>query len=218
MGSRTFRELAPDQQVAIAAYGAKLLALLRRELPYDERGDGLDPPLLPMSDDARAQWIAFADHLERMLAPGAELHDISGFANKMPEHAARIAAVLQVFDDPEAEELRAEYLKRGIRLAEYYAGEALRLHGAAHIGVELREAEKLRRWLAEKWDQPHITIQFVMRYGPGSMRKKGSIERLFAVLADHNWLRQVTNVNVYDKAKNAEKIARIAWEIRERMS
>jgi hypothetical protein len=38
MGSRRVRELAPEHQNAIATYGARLLVLLRRELPYDERG------------------------------------------------------------------------------------------------------------------------------------------------------------------------------------
>jgi hypothetical protein len=171
-----------------------------------------------MSPAAQAAWVEFDAHLEPMRAPGAELHEISGFANKLPEHAARIAAVLQVFDDPEAEELSAEYLARGIALAEYYASEALRLHDATRIGVELKEAEKLRQWLAAKWDQPHVTVQSLQRYGPGSMREKAGIERLLNVLADHNWLRQVTNVAVYDKAKRVEKIARVAWELRERMS
>ena len=50
------------------------------------------------------------------------------------------------------------------------------------------------------------------------MREKAGIERLLNVLADHNWLRQVTNIAVYDKAKRVEKIARVAWELREHMS
>jgi hypothetical protein len=219
MGSRDpRRKLTPEHHLAIATYGAKLLALLRRDLPYDERGDGLDPPVLPMSPDAQVAWVEFDAHLEPMRAPGAELHEISGFANKLPEHAARIAAVLQVFDDPEVGELGSDYLARGISLAEYYASEALRLHGAARIGVELKEAEKLRKWLTAKWDQPHVTVQSLQRYGPGSMREKAGIERLLNVLADHNWLRRVTNVKVYDRTKDAEKIARVAWELRERMS
>jgi hypothetical protein len=214
MGSRKIRDLEPEHQTAIMTYGAKLLALLRRDLPYDERGDGLEPPVLPMSIAACSRWVAFADHLERMLVPGAELHEVSGFANKLPEHAARIAAVLQVFDDPDAGELNSAYLARGIKLAEYYASEALRLHGAARIGAELQDAERLRQWLLEKWDQPHITVQFLQRFGPGSMRAKARIEKLLAVLADHCWLNQVHNVKVYDKAKDAEKIARVAWEIK----
>jgi hypothetical protein len=221
MGSRKFRDLAPEHQTAIAAYEAKMLGLLRHSLPYDERGDGLEPPALIMSSDARADWIDFADQIETMLAPGGELREISGLANKLPEHAARIAAVLQTFDDPEAEELSNDYLERGIELAEFYASEALRLHGAARIGVELREADRLRAWLSEKWDQLYITVRAVQQFGPGSMREKARIERLLNVLADHNWLAKVSNAPVREKAADGsvqERIARVAWAIAGKVS
>jgi hypothetical protein len=207
MGSRKFRDLAPEHQTAVATYGAKMLALLRRKLPYDERGDGLEPSPLLMSPAARKQWIAFDAHLEPMRAPGAQLHDISGFANKLPEHAARIAAVLQVFDEPEAEELTPDYLARGIKLAEFYASEALRLHGAARIGVELKEAEKLRAWLIEKWSEPYITVRDLQQKGPRASRDKAQIERQLATLEAHNWVAKAANVTV------GERIARVAWAI-----
>jgi hypothetical protein len=222
MGSRKFRELAPEHQAAIAAYNTQMLGLLRRSLPYDERFDGLEPPPLIMSSSARARWIDFANHIEPMLvAAGGELHEISGFANKLPEHAARIAAVLQTFDDPDSGELNSDYLARGIELAEFYASEALRLHGAARIGVELKEAERLRAWLSEKWKQPYITVRALQQFGPGSMREKGCIERLLNVLADHNWLAKVHNVPVREDAADGsvqERLARVAWAIAGRVS
>ncbi len=211
MGSRTFRQLAPQHQAAITTYCVKLLALLRRDLPYDERGDGLVPPRLIMSNEAQTHWIDFADHIETMLAPGGDLREISGFANKLPEHAARIAAVLQIFDDPEAEELSADYLARGIELAEFYASEADRLHSAARVGTELREAEKLRVWLDEKWDQSHVTVRDIQRSGPGSLREKARIERTLGILTDHNWVAKVSNAQV------SERITRVAWAIKGRM-
>ena len=188
MGSRKIRELASEHQTAIVTYGAKMLALLRRELPYDERGDGLEPPPLIMSSAARAAWIAFDAHLEPMRAPGAALHEISGFANKLPEHAARIAAVLQVFDQPDAEELTPDYLAHGIKLAEYYASEALRLHGAARVGVELKEAEKLRQWLTEKWDQPHVAVRNIQQWATRIARK--SPHRIHAQCVGGSWLAE----------------------------
>ncbi len=212
MGSRRFRELEPEHQAAIASYCAKTLSLLRRSLPYDERGDGLEPPALIMSPDARAQWIELADHVEAMLTPGGELHEISGFANKLAEHAARIAAVLQTFDDPGAGGLNSDYLARGIELAEFYASEALRLHGAARIGIHLKEAERLRVWLAEKWREPYITVRDLQQKGPRSSRDKAQIERQLATLEAHNWVAKESNVTV------SERLARVAWAIAGRVS
>jgi hypothetical protein len=40
----------------------------------------------------RPLWIKFADHVERAIAAGGELESIRSLANKLPEHAARLAA------------------------------------------------------------------------------------------------------------------------------
>jgi hypothetical protein len=111
----------PPHESAIAAYHAKTLALLRHPLPYDDRGEALKPLRLNTTD-ARRQWIAFSDEVDAAaLKPGLRLHEISGFASKITEHAARIAAVLAVYDEPAVQRLDTHHLKRGIELANYYA-------------------------------------------------------------------------------------------------
>jgi hypothetical protein len=207
MGNRPFAELAPQHKLSIATYGAQMLRLLRRDLPYDDRQDGLQPPPLSMTGATRAAWIEFYNHLERLLGPGGELHEICGFGNKLAEHATRVAAVLQVFDDPDAEEMDLEYLRRGIKLAEFYAGEALRLHSASRIGAELRDAERLRLWLVDRWSEPNVTIRAIQQRGPTSLREKDRIERLLGILEDHHWVARVSGVSVEGK------VTRAAWAI-----
>jgi hypothetical protein len=199
MGNRPFAELAPQHKLAIATYGAQILSLLRRDLPYDERQDGLEPPPLSMTGTTRAKWIEFSNHVEKLLGPGGELHEISGFGNKLAEHAARIAAVLQVFDDPEAKAMELDYLRRGIELAEFYAAEAHRLHSASRIGVELRDAERLRIWLIDRWGEPYVTVRVIQQRGPTSFREKDRIERLLDVLEAHHWVARVSSVTVEGK-------------------
>ena len=80
IGRRPFKEVTAEHQVAIDAYNEHMLSLLRRDLPYDDRGDGLDPRTLPMAADTRREWIRFHDHIEAMCLPGGQLHDISGLA------------------------------------------------------------------------------------------------------------------------------------------
>jgi hypothetical protein len=121
--------------------------------------------------------------------------------------AARIAAVLQVFDDPEAEAMKPEYLARGIELAEFYANEALRLQSASRIGMDLRDAERLRLWLIDRWSEPYVTIRAIQRGGPGSLREKNRIEQLLHILEAHNWVAQVSGITVEGKP------TRTAWAI-----
>jgi hypothetical protein len=83
MGSRPHRALTSSHEAAITAYNEKAVALLRRPLPYDDRGDGLKPPPLEMTADARDRWIAFSDGIDARLKPGSELFDVPGFASKL---------------------------------------------------------------------------------------------------------------------------------------
>jgi hypothetical protein len=212
MGSRKFRDLALGHKLSVGTYGAKMLALLRRNLPYEDdgkgnAGDALDPPALVMTGKTRAEWIRFSDHVEQMLGPCRELSEISGFANKLAEHAARIAGVLQVFDDPDVEELSLDHLVAGIKIAEFFASETLRLHSASRVGLEIRDAEILRRWLMNHWQEPYITVRVIQRVGPGSMREKSRIERLLNVLEAHNWVARMPGATVEGKQ------TRTAWAI-----
>jgi acyl-CoA reductase-like NAD-dependent aldehyde dehydrogenase len=109
----------------------------------------LAPRALPLSPAAREKWIVFQHETERELAPGARLEPIRGLGNRLPAHAARLAAVLTLFEDVEATEVAAAAMDCGIELARYYAGEALRIVGAERVKPELRQAEMVRRWLLE---------------------------------------------------------------------
>ena len=71
----------------------------------------LEPRPLPLSPEARKLWIEFADSVERQLGPSGDLQPISGFAAKLPEHAARIAGVLSMFENPDASLIDAAALE-----------------------------------------------------------------------------------------------------------
>ena len=63
------------------------------------------------------------------------------------EHAARIAGVITIFENPDAAEVSATTLVRAIALSEYYAQTALRLHGGSQVNAKLVAAESLLEWL-----------------------------------------------------------------------
>ena len=59
----------------------------------------LRPECCTLASDARKLWIAFADLIELQIAPEGALSPVKGIANKLPEHAARLAAVLALVSD-----------------------------------------------------------------------------------------------------------------------
>ncbi len=147
----------------------------------------LAPRCLPMTSEARQGWIAFADHIERQIGPGGDMEAIRGLANKLPEHAARLAAVLALVEDLNVPAITGEHLAAGIKLAEHYAGEALRLFETGRIDRDLLLAQRTLNWLLEKWGKEYVGLSDVYRLGPNSIRDAKKARKIMDILEDHGW-------------------------------
>jgi hypothetical protein len=55
-------------------------------------------------------------------------------------------------------------MESGVALAKFYLSEASRLASAAIISVEIDNAEKLRRWLLERWAEPEVLVRGVVNW------------------------------------------------------
>ena len=188
-GTRLWQEPSPGADQAMEAYHARLTEILERTLPLAPgTRNELLPRTLPLSSAARQHWIDFHDDVERRLGPGGELEPVRGLANKLPEHAARIAAVLTLVGEIESAEVGSVEMNAGIELAEYYAAEAMRVLGASGVSAELREAQSLLSWLHARWPGPLVSLPDIYQRGPNSIRDKKRAERAVATLVEHGWL------------------------------
>jgi Protein of unknown function (DUF3987) len=139
-GLRLHRVPQPESDGKIKRYGARLLSILETPLPLAPgKRNELTPPTLRLSPRARRLLIQFGDHAERNLAEGGLFAPIRPLASKLAQHATRIAAVLALVDG-----LHARCAEAGIRLAEHYAKEALRLMEVGTTASDLQRAERLR--------------------------------------------------------------------------
>jgi Protein of unknown function (DUF3987) len=188
-GTRMWREPTTESGLNIKRYGARLLEILERPLPVaQETRNELIPRTVPLSPEARRLWVAFHNHIEKRLGAGGELEPVRGLANKLPEHAARIAAVLTLVGDMQAGEVGAGEMEAGIRLAQHYAAEAMRLFGTSRVSGELREAQQLLAWLLTGWRESRVSLPDIYRRGPNSIRDKARALRAVTILVDHEWL------------------------------
>jgi hypothetical protein len=132
-----------------------------------------------------------ADHIEGSIGPGGPLESIRGLANKLPEHAARLAGVLTFVDNPSDTVIDGAHMASGIKLAEHYAAEALRLFAAGRVDGELRLAQRLLDWLQTQWQEPLVSLPDIYQRGPNAIRDKRTAHRLADLLVDHGWLMPV---------------------------
>jgi hypothetical protein len=129
------------------------------------------------------------DHVERQLGPRASLASIRAFANKVPEHAARLGGVLALVEHLDADDVSSQHLEAGILLAEHYAAEARRLHEAGQSDPKLDLAQRVLDWLASDWPgRPLISVPDLYTFGPGPVRDKRTASRTIDILEDHGWL------------------------------
>ena len=198
-GKRMWREPTPNSDAVIKHYGARLLEILELPLPLvaGTRNE-LAPRTLPLSQEARRLWIAFHDHVEQRLSAGGELEPVRGFANKLPEHAARLAAVLTLAENVEVGEIAGTEMAAGVLLATHYATEAMRLFGASRVSSNLREAQQLLTWMQANWHEPLVSLPDVYQYGPNVIRDAQSARRAVITLADHGWLIPIPAGGVVD--------------------
>jgi hypothetical protein len=188
-GTRLWREPSRESDGALRRYGAHLLDILERPMPLAPGArNELAPRKLPLSSAARRLLIGFYDHVEQRLGAGGELEPIRGLANKLPEHAARIAAVLTLIRDIEAGEVAVAEIEVGIAIAQHYAGEALRLWGASRVSAELHQAQRLLTWLLTSWSAPGVSLPDIYQRGPSAIRDKRSARNAVTILSDHGWL------------------------------
>ncbi len=196
IGTR-FSAIATRDNVGLSRFGNRLRTILDTPMPMDPDSRELTPRQLPLSPEARDKLVAFADKIEGHQRPGGSLAHITGFASKAAEQAARIAAVLTLWQDLDASEVDAKAMGWGIALAQFYLSEARRLSDAASISVETAQAEALRVWLLDRWperadklnrDPETIMARDISNWGPNAMRVTKTASKLMAVLADHGWL------------------------------
>jgi len=188
-GFRISRDPAPESRLNLMTYEARIYEILQLPLPFAAgTANGLAPRILHLSKDAKTLQINFADHIERQIGPDGELRAISGLANKLPEHAARLAGVLALVENPDAHEITEELMARGIVLAQHYASEALRLFQGAKIDNDLRHAARLLDWLHHSWKETNISLPDIYQRGPNSIGSRGTALRLVGILETHGWL------------------------------
>jgi hypothetical protein len=203
------RQVKKTTGPALKRYTARLLQLLRQaQSRVASSNPELRPRALSLSEGARRLWIKFADECEMELSAGGKFEPIRGFANKLPEHALRIAAVLEVVEDINAPRISAGAMDRGITIAWYYASEALRLFEQGSSSMEIQRAEKVLKWLHERWGKPIVALPHIYQFGPNSIRDQARAQEAVSILVQHHWLYPIQGGAEIDGKRHRE-----AWEI-----
>lgn len=184
-GTRLYESTNPTTDPRLNRYWQRMTALLEQEPLTNESGE-LTPPELHVDGPVKALWAKEHDRIEIELGEGGDLVDIKPTAAKAAENLLRIAGVFAVVE--QTGNISINQVERAARLMRWYTGEALRLAHPTKVDPQLRNAERLVRWLVSKqWF--HFDARRLQRDGPRYARKASTErDKLLATLVSHHWL------------------------------
>jgi len=208
-GRRLWRASAPASERALANYSRAMGVLLDRDPPTaPDHPQELAPHALALTPEARNVWVAYQHETEKRLGPDGDLAPIRGLANKLPEHAARIAGVFTLFHDINARQISDSWMLGGIELARHYGDEALRLAEASAASPGLARARQLQGWLAEFWPHGAVSVFDICSRGPNAIRKAHLARAAMDVLVEYGHLSSLVGGATIDGHHR-----RAAWKV-----
>lgn len=152
-------------------FNRRIRQLLETPLPIeDEQTQRLKPPILELSAQAKAAWVAYHDQVEMQLGASGIFSSVDDFASKSAENAARIAGVFHVFEHGAAGEIDDETMSRAIDIASWHLGETLRVFSVMETPEPLYNAMVILKWLLS-----HNLDEFTTAKLSQGVPKKGNL-------------------------------------------
>jgi hypothetical protein len=202
-GTRMARIADPANMPAIHAFRRQLASLLRQPLPINpDRPGELQPRAINMTAEAQQLIYGFTNTIEEQIGQNGKLLPVIGLANKIGDHAVRIAAVLGAFENPHVAAIDRDLMARGVKLAQWYLDEALRLAEAGSASPDLMNAEKVLDWAKDHGGV--FSLPCVYQNGPYAVRDKKSAASAIAILKEHHCLDQLADPQVIDGRRRRE--------------
>lgn len=213
-GTRFVDPLRPVNAVhtrALSAFHDRVSQIIRQPLPVDEGTTVLKPRAVGLSEQARLMWWEFYNSIEARLGKDGDLQSVKGFVGKLPEMAARMAANIAVFEyGYKVQEIDCEMLSRGIRLAEFYLSEALRLFGQQSLPKAIEDAQAVSDWLRDKWSENLISLSAISKSGPSAVRNQSDyIRQIIDILVRHEHLSEQLPNGGMVSGKKARQVWRV---------
>lgn len=189
-GTRKFRE--PGPMPSLARFTARIRELLDIQLPLD--GRVLRPTVLTLDAEAKAEWVRFHDEVEEELGPGGDMADARDVAAKAADNAARIAALLHVFERGPIGQIEHRHMKGATDLMTWHLYQFRRYFCELAPTPEMVKAQKLEAWLIRRHKttgELQTKTQAILNSGPAPLRHRQDLDAALNVLTRASRARKV---------------------------
>jgi len=125
--------------------------------------------IVEFDDDARYQWVHYANRVEGMMWENGYLCEVRDFGAKLMEHVARVAAILHVFSC-QSDRITVDTLERAYSIVCWHAEEfRLMFSPTLEVPQAIVDAHKIERYLRQTVWMGGFTLilrNLLHRFGP----------------------------------------------------
>ena len=181
----------PKSWPALSAFNLRIRELLNMGHRLTDKG-GIDPFLMELNPDARAQWRECHDAIEIQLRPGEPLSEIKDVASKAADNVARLAALIHIFCYGPNGAVGPESISTAFQVVSWHINETRRFLGEFSLPEELAKAALLDDWLRQRCLSQGISEigkREVSQYGPNALRRKQELDEALKVLEEHHRIK-----------------------------
>jgi hypothetical protein len=153
----------------------------------------LRPHPLILSPSAKDRWITFHDAIDQALKPDGNYYPIRRTANKAAEQVLRIAGILTLIHNFEAESLELDVIELAIQLVQFYLDESLRIGEVSLSDPDLELAQKVLTWMKKKAanEAKRFSLQEIYHdAGPRAVRNKKTAQKIMGILTEHQLIER----------------------------
>jgi hypothetical protein len=197
-GTRAYTPEPVRDDASMRAFSQRIAELLRRDFQLvDGARNELAPRALRLTADAAWEWRNVHDAIERAEAPGGRYAACKPWASKAGEQCLRIAGVLRLVEEPDAEVIDADSIRRAAELTVWYLNEAARLAGASQVSPEVHDAEALLAW-CHATARAMLYSTVALSRGPARIRENAAFCRAMAELEATGWAHPIEGGAIID--------------------
>lgn len=204
-GSRFYKDEDLTLDACMLRFWQTIRRIIETDLPQHPSSTmGLEPPNLHLSEDAKAEYIAFHDETERQIGQRGSYAQIKGFSCKAGEHALRIAGTIHSIESFDELTIQVSTMKRAIEITRYYLDETLRIFSLESVPEEIELAEQLFNWMKEFSKQVNRHTLFsseILQRSPNRCREKKTANKLLKILTDHKYLLKLSDLEIDGKVR-----------------
>jgi len=142
---------------------------------FERRESGQERKCLRFSPEAALRWRQQFAYIESRIGPLGDLKEYRDYASKFMEHVSRIAAVIEGFVYPDAEQISDHTMYAAIAVAHWYFGHFIQQMKRLDKQEEPSNADRLLSWLIENIGANGGAVykkNDIRQYCPNKLRSK----------------------------------------------